>query len=387
MATSKPPYDPVKTVEGMFMGSVTRIAYAMKDPLNYAQSTKAVLAETAKKFQDALDDCEIQILDAKWYLENQLAINKARRAAAAKAKEDNAANAKRKHDETLDAQDKSQAVLEEQATKRPRTEEPEPQPQPQVQQNAQKTSPMQKPAAKPTAEPTIAPTQTTPKVAEAPPPAKSAEKPQVITDVKPTQLVAPVAKPQEKPPEPATKPTPAPTQTMTQPSIDDLPKATPQDTPANDNEAFNFESMFGDPSAEMMDSNVGDTSFDFNSFENDGFNGDNPLNSLLPGLETYANQANEDNTFNLSGTTLNGLSTDSGVATQDLGLTDSSTQNQMAASNDFDLPALGPNEFDDFLNANDMNFDGNVDLQGGDILNMDNMESMQDLDFDSMFNN
>src|ERR1700712_4460780 len=97
MATSRPPYDPVKTVEAMFMGSVARIAYVMKDPVNYAPATRAVLAETAKKFQDALDDCEIQILDAKWYLEHQLALNKARR--EAKAREDTAASTKRKRDE------------------------------------------------------------------------------------------------------------------------------------------------------------------------------------------------------------------------------------------------------------------------------------------------
>jgi hypothetical protein len=390
MATSKPPYDPVKTVEGMFMGSVTRIAYAMKDPLNYAQSTKAVLAETAKKFQDALDDCEIQILDAKWYLENKLAMNRARRAAAAKAKEDSAATTKRKHDETLDTQDKSQAVLGGQATKRPRTEEPEP--QPQAQQNAQKTSPIQKPAPQPPI-----PAQTTSKVSEAPIPSKPAEKPQLHTDVKPTPPAAPVAKPQEKPPEPGPKPTQPPSLT----TIEDFPKATPQDTPAADNEAFNFESMFGDPSADMIDNTGNDPSFDFQSFENDTFTNDNDhsLNSILPGLESYANQAKDDNTFNLSGTTLNGLATDSNNTTQDLGLTDPSmTQNQGplgdGVSNDFDLPALGPNEFDDFLNANDMNFDApgvNVDLQGGagDVLNLEGMENMndiQDLDFDSMFN-
>ena len=77
MATK--PYDPVTSIEGMFNGCITRIAQAIKNPVDFGPSTKGVLLECSKRFQDALDDCEVQILEAKFYLEHQLALNKARR--------------------------------------------------------------------------------------------------------------------------------------------------------------------------------------------------------------------------------------------------------------------------------------------------------------------
>ena len=61
---------------------------------------------------------------------------------------------------------------------------------------------------------------------------------------------------------------------------------------------------------------------------------------------------------------------------------------QININDDFSLPALGPNEFDDFLN--DMSFDETINLNNDGMMNMENMESMEnvdnmDLDFDSMF--
>lgn len=80
MAPSTVSYDPIVSVEGMFKGSLTRLGYFFKDPKLYGGATLAVLRETAKRYDDALDDCLIQILDAKWLLEHQLAQNQARRA-------------------------------------------------------------------------------------------------------------------------------------------------------------------------------------------------------------------------------------------------------------------------------------------------------------------
>jgi len=413
MSTTKPAYDPVKTVEGMFNGSVTRIAYVLKDPLNYAQSTKAVLAETAKKFQDALDDCEIQILDVKWYLERQLALNKERR--EAKAREDSAAavSAKRKLDDIKDAKDKAQ----DHAPKRVKTAEPEEPIQPKQLPPSNTPAPVApvapngtpKQPAKPLEKPTV---NTTPisKPADkprtqsqpsAPPavPTSANRKPSISTEAKaqpptaPSAPARPEAQPTKKPPEPihvpppSTIPTSEPltTQSLT---LDDYPRATPQDTPAAGNEDFNFVSMFGEPSGnDMMDGANGDMNFDMNmgnEFDIDPTAAaaaqDSSLTSLLPGLESYANQTNDDNSFNLGGINMDGTDP---AGTLDFNA-DPQQQSQPAAPgvsvNDFGLPTLGPNEFDDFLNSNDMNFDA---VDDG-MMNMVNMESM-DMDFDSMF--
>jgi hypothetical protein len=399
MSTAKPAYDPVKTVEGMFNGSVTRIAYVMKDPLNYAQSTKAVLAETAKKFQDALDDCEVQLLDAKWYLERQLALNKERR--EAKAREDSAAvSAKRKLDEIKDSKDKAQDTSQDPAPKRVKTAEPEEPVQAKQQPTSTTTAPVAvapndtpKQPVKPLEKPTV------PKPAEKSQPQSSAptapnRKPSVSTDIKAQTPVAPTKpKAQHKPPEPikvpppATIPTSEPltTQSLT---LDDYPRATPQDTPAGGNEDFNFVSMFGEPSGnEMMEGTNGDMGFDMNignEFDIDPTAAaaaqDSSLTSLLPGLESYANQTGDDNSFNLGGINMNG--------TPGPGALDYTANPQQqpqppaagASVDDFGLPTLGPNEFDEFLNSNDMNFDA---VDDG-MMNMVNMESM-DIDFDSMF--
>jgi hypothetical protein len=401
MATSKPPYDPVKTVEAMFMGSVARIAYVMKDPVNYAPATKAVLAETAKKFQDALDDCEIQIFDAKWYLEHQLNLNRARR--EAKAREDSAASAKRKRDEAHEAQDKAQSAEGENAPKRIKTQEPEEPTQPQ--QSPQQKSFDQKPAPQPpVADHKPAPVDS-PAAKDKPAkdkPAKdkpattklsaSEHKPNisVTTDAKEPQPSAPPAsKAQEKskPPE-SLRP---PERTMTQTTTDDFPKPTPQDTPADGNEAFNFESMFGEPSADMMDGAGDDLTFDLGSM---GYGGDgdannlglqdNSLTSLLPGLESYAEQSGDDTGFSMPGTTSNGLP----VPASGTGQNDAAQQQQPANVSDFSLPALGPNEFDDFLNSNNINFDESINLDGDGLMNMDGMDNVDmNMDFDSMFGN
>lgn len=378
MAATKPAYDPLRIVEGMFNGSVTRIAYAMKDPVNYAQSTRAVLVETAKKFQDALDDCEVQILDAKWYLENKLAQNRARR--EAKAKEDSAATAKRKRDEVEGTQEKTQEAEQETASKRIKTAEPDAaaQTQPQPPPSKPKESP-----PKPSKTPTKA--QTSPKTAKKTAPAKQAEKQPASTkpDKKKSQSPSIPVKVPEKPFENPPPPVPEPKPTLL--NFDDFPKATPQDMSAGGNDDFNFTSMFGEPSADMINNPGNDINFDMNNL-GDGFDAsvaqDSSLTSLLPGLESYANQAGDD-TFNMPPAD-NGMS---GTAPADI------TQPAQLNPNDFSLPALGPNEFDELLNSSDMNFDDAVNFDSTGMMNMDNMDNMDnmenmenmDLDFDSMF--
>ena len=391
MSTVKPPYDPVKTVEAMFMGSFARIAYDMKDPVNFAPATKAVLAETAKKFQDALDDCEIQILDAKWYLERQLALNKARR--EAKAREDSAASAKRKREEVTDRHDKAQTAEGESASKRVKTQEPEEpvEPQSKPQQKPQQTSPNQKPAPQP--QPVVAPNkppaQAAPNAKDKPVTVKPPDKPKVAVtkDIKAPQPTAPVpAKKQEK--TKPSEPVHAPERTMTQTTTDEFPKPTPQDTPADGNEAFNFESMFGEPSADMMDGAGNDMNFDLEDLGGDSYGNmqDNSLNSLLPGLESYANSAGDDTTYNMLGAPMNGMPTGADALVTS-NQPDPTQQPQQAANvSDFSLPQLGPNEFDDFLNANDMNFDDPINLDGDGMMNMEGMENVDmNMDFDSMF--
>lgn len=378
--TTKPPYDPVKTVEGMFNGSVTRIAYAMKDPLNYAQSTKAVLAETAKKFQDALDDCEIQILDAKWYLERQLALNKARR--EAKAREDSAASAKRKREELEAVQDQAPERDNESAPKRVKTQEPEESAQPQ--QGSQPTS--QPSAINGTAaQPPAKPTEN-----DKPAATNAMEKPKVSapTEVKaPKPSAAPAAASQskDKPPEPAQPPESNVAQTTV---VDEVPKATPQETPVTGNDEFNFVSMFGEPSGEMGDGTGNDMSFDLGlgeGFDGDGsnLNAQDSFSALLPGLESYANQTGDDSGFPMPapGATTNLVPDSGGQGGDDTTITANNNNQQQLNANDFSLPALGPNEFDDFLNANDMSFDGNINMDDDVLLNAENME----MDFDSMF--
>ncbi|EXJ55960.1 hypothetical protein A1O7_08891 [Cladophialophora yegresii CBS 114405] len=406
MAASKPPYDPVKTVEAMFMGSVARIAYVMKDPVNFAPATKAVLAETAKKFHDALDDCEIQILNAKWYLERQLAANRARR--EAKARDDSASSAKRKRDEVQDVQDKAQQAEGENAPKRVKTQEPEePVPPPPQQPKLQQPSPVQKPAPQPAVAPGKSTAQALQQQRDKPATAKPPDKPKVsaTADVKAPQPTAPPApKPHEQPKPP--EPVQPPERTMTQTTTEEFPKPTPQDTPASGTEAFNFESMFGEPSGEMMDSGGNDMAFDLDSFGGDGYGGDSvnlnlqdtSLNSLLPGLESYANQTGDDGGFGMPGTTSNGLPPGNDLA-GDASQNDISAgqqqqqqhqdqqqqQQQPANMHDFSLPQLGPNEFDYFLNANDMSFGDNINLDGDGMMNMDTLDNINVDDFDSMF--
>ncbi|RMZ77625.1 hypothetical protein DV738_g4308, partial [Chaetothyriales sp. CBS 135597] len=101
MATTARPSSAIGRIEGAFNRCIMRIAQAVQDPSTYGDSTKPFIQECALQFHDALDDCEVQILDAKWYLEHQLAQNKARRETRAR-EEEALATQKRKLDQLQD---------------------------------------------------------------------------------------------------------------------------------------------------------------------------------------------------------------------------------------------------------------------------------------------
>lgn len=360
------PYDPINSIEGMFNGCITRIAQAIKDPVNFGPSTKGVLLECSKRFQDALDDCEIQILDAKFYLEHQLAQNKVRR--EAKAKEETVASAKRKHDEIKDKDTEGQADN----AKRVKVEDSKPaEPEqplepPQAPESEERAAPTDQKPSPPN--PKITPTPTPTPIPK--PKEKEASIPPDIPSkddkAKPKDKDKDKEKPADDAPGPLTTP------------LDEFPKGTPNATPAPTNDDFNFESMFGEPSGDVTNSADLTFDLDLDALDPSGMGNldtsndptqdqEGDLTSLLPGLESYANQASDD---------------PSGLA---VGMAD-----QSGGGMNFGLPNLEPNEFDAFLDANDFGSGGGGGAGDGsfkmdDAMNM-NPESMENVDFDSMFN-
>lgn len=350
MAVTKGIYDPVKAVEGMFNGSVTRIAYVLKDPINYGGSTKMVLAECAKRFQDALDDCEIQLLDAKWYLEHQLKTNQLRREAQAR---EMGTAAKRKHDEIKEANEPNssgptaakKAKIDQEPGKAKPEEPAKPKDSTAVSNSVQSQS---------TSE--TKPTNTQP-TAE-----KKNEQKKDETTAQPASKAAEVPKAENKDPPP----------TSTQ---DDFAKPTPPASTAGTNDDFNFESMFGEPTGGEGDiSKIENdldffTTRDFAETAEDSYNQDSTsLDILLPGVETYANQT-DDNPPSKQGNANNGEDSGGNTGVPDTGALPT-------FSNDFDLPDIGgPNIFDDFLNDDSLggggSFENNIDPNDTSLVDMD----------------
>lgn len=368
------PYDPVNTVQGMFNGSVVRIAYALKDPKKLSESTKLILAECTKKYQDALDDCEIQILDAKWYLERKLAENKARREAEAKAKEASTATitAKRKYDEVEDATAPQQP---ETPSKRPKSSEQLPTPS-QVSaldfaatDEAQKNASISQKPSQPGTQSQISAAQR--------------------TNTKETSI----PKEPDKPKEEDKKQPLSQSQSEQQFNTDDFIQASPQATSALTNDDFQFQSMFGEPTDDNNDAinDNEDIDFDFdidsafasntnntstvNNTSNTNTqlpsqsqqqNDPSSLNSLLPGLEQFANQPDD---------------------SQNTGITSQPMQNQ--ASNTSFGGNFEPNVWDDLLNDETFGTDG--DNNANMNMNFDNadMDNIgvpdKDLNFDDLF--
>lgn len=358
----------------MWNGSVTRIGYAIKDPLNFGQSTKGILAETAKKYHDSLDDCEIQILDAKWYLENQLAQNKARREEA-QLREQGVTSTKRKHDEIRDVEDGAGRTEDNNASKRVKVE-------------GKKSDEVVVIDEQP--RPVSTPKESTPAravPAPVPPAAAAPEKPVAIKAEEP---LLPIVEESKKAPA-KSKPPPEnkteqlqdvahPLGSQKQFSLDDYSKPTPQESPTRTND-FTFESMFGEPTADMGDGGGDDLGFDLSMENNDPFanisqdgsnmniganmqetNNPNPpdqssLSSLLPGLESYANQAGDDAFTNMSQNPASSNINNANVNPFD-------ANPAQSTDNNFGLPELGgANEFDEFFESNE--FDNNAHSGGG----------------------
>jgi len=373
MATApRPPYDPVKSVAGMFHGSVTRISYALKDPVHYAQGTGTVLAQTAKLFQDALDDCELQILDAKWYLEHQLAVHRARR--EAKAREESALTAKRKHAEIHERGDLNSGYEPEEkgAKKRVKVSGEKAEEQNTSKASAEPAAPLGAPATEKSPQDTSRLIKTEEKASEA----TSKE------TKEPASAQAPVSGPGPEPTGPEKPAEVAPAQNQT--NLEDFSKAAPEISRRTSAEDFSFVSMFADSSADQNDESGGgggggdggnDVSFDLSLIQGDSFHNnhlqdqDPSLNALLPGLDSYTHQGGNDTSFSMGDT----APTTAAPPAND--------HNAPTAINHFNLPDLHHNEFDDLFNDDSFsgtNFDENMNLDDDTVMNMD-------MDFDSMF--
>ena len=169
---------------------------------------------------------------------------------------------------------------------------------------------------------------------------------------------------------------------------EEKPKPMSHDTPGNQSQEYNFSSMFAAPTG---DENGNDTNLDLptnlnadsftghlNESENSQIGGgDNPnsLTSLLPGLETYANQTGEDMMMDFSAP----------AAASGTDLEESET----CAGNIFDLPEIGEGTYD-FLNDGILAEGGTRGMgngvgDGDDLLNDESMMDLGDLDT-SFFN-
>ena len=326
----RPPYDPVKSVQGMFNGSLISIAKAFKNSAVFGPDTKHLLSTFSKRFQDALDDCEVQILEAKWCLEHQLALNKAQR--EAQALEENLVKRKLE-DATQQMGGTTEMDIDHPSPKRQKLEDGAPEPTSQTE--------VAPPAPDPTDEATFE--QPLEQKLESTPSNSKPEPP----------------KPQIKIPEPQSQQI----QDRIRPSTSEgFPKYTPQTTPAN--ESFNFESMFGEPTADGSENNLDlDLDLDPDTFgSNIHLDDPSSLNSLLPGVDSYVTQAgSHDYDLNLDGAADNFGGGGGGGGLPSLG-------------ESFELPEMG-NAFDALLEDNPF---------GGDL--GDGMDDINDpmMDLDSL---
>ena len=364
MSSSRGPYDPMRSVYGMWNGSLIRIANLFKDPAQYKDGTPAVLTETAKRYQDALDDCEIQILEAKWYLEHQLALNKARR--EQQASESLTAPNKRKLEELRKDINGHNESPEENPAKRVKVSDEE-SGEARATVNGTENAPE--------------PTSVTESAADPKNKAKEAnpddDKSTIVPhDPKPKAILD-----QPKPPDP--KPEPLQIATTTDPTnpfdtttTADAQKPSVQNSAASNDQAYNFDSMFDDPvdNADTAGDDNMDFGMDLDTF-GDGIAGEDnntALDGLLGGIESYANQSG-DEFLNFP------LADGGGVGGAEAGVGQ--------AGNMFDLPALGDTTFDDFLNDDTLTGGGlGGDGGGADLLNGDDLMNLGELD-DCFFNN
>lgn len=364
-------YDPVKALDGMFWGAIIRIAQALKDP-KFRSKTRLVVAECTKKYHDTLDDCEVQILDAKWYLESKLAENKARREAEARAKEANRAreSAKRKHNELEEPKEQLRPGT---PAKRARSHEP---PSPRTAVAAPDLSSAQPVAASGAKVSQQDVKEQTPSKAPSQPPEQEKTTVEAKSEAQPDTNQEP------------------------QPSTDDFVRTSGQGTPALSNDEFvNFESMFGEPTDTNDVNENEDMEMDFN-FE-DAFAGStaNPTAPPPPSASATQSQSQPQtqsqsqshtqtqpsNTSNTTNTLVSGMEQvapqpeDTNALTFNGG---QQTQNttQQNTPNIF-TDEFGPNIFDSMLN--DENFGGGgAEFGGGEDMGNIGNPGDADINFD-----
>lgn len=322
--------DPCTSVVGMFRGSIIRLGCVFEDSAGYGQTTKAVLSETTKRYHDALDDCEIQILDAKWFLERQLALNKIRR--EAKAQQD-ALTAKRKL-EQMKSEEKVNEMRDSEAGPAKRmkldgnNQAARKDEEAQLPVHLDKKDSLKLPAVQPSgSKPNLAKSSNSP---AAPSASEAADAP----SAKPS-----VAQPKKRPDQ-----SPAANElSETVPAVELTPRS-----PDAGTDDFNFESMFGDPAADSSGVAGSDLDFDLGldttEFDTDVQQANrSSLHTLPAGLDSYTSG---------EGTSLPEF------------------------TNNFDLPEL-TNTFDDFLN--DENATGAL-AGTDDLLNDESIMNLADLD-------
>ncbi|KAF7512130.1 hypothetical protein GJ744_002292 [Endocarpon pusillum] len=355
MAPAKPPYDPIVSVEGMYKGSLTRLGYFFKDPKHYGGATLAVLRESAKRYDDALDDCLIQILDAKWLLEHQLAQNHARR--AREAAETEMESSKRKLESTPEEGSTYNHAPDKGDNPAKRTK---------VQHSPRDTV---LPGPEQNGEDSTNGVHNSKHAENAEGEASAAAKPDILTAKEDGQKAGPPgnkessagAAGQEEKIITATEPPPdkpsAPPPEEMKEQKEQAGEAVQAGRTGNDEE-MNLDSMFADVNTGNDQSN--DLNFDLdlstaNLVESNHFDssGHEPTNlELLPGLESYANASSDDfGMLNLPSTTRANPSSVPGLGTE------------------FDLPEIqGDSNFDDLFADGDFGGDASLmdlDLENG----------------------
>lgn len=328
-------HHPLQTIEGMLKGSLKRLGDFFKDPQNFGSMTHDVLKGTGQRYQEALDKCEIQILNAKWMLEYELEQIRAKRA----PKPVEAVNVvKRKHDEidttTVPTGNTKKAKNEDAEAdhlftldgilKDMETENTD------AQGAAKSSAPDASSAATETANPSTdsAATTDTKKEQNSSP---AEEKIEATSEQEPNSVV----------PEPPQEPKSVTDQNM---DFDSMLEG------LGDNNDINFDDLDNLDATNSFDMALSDSQ----NFGNNEDGGDTSLNSLLPGLESYAKSTEDP--ANASGNPTS-TATDGG--------------NMPATSNAFDLPEMGENAFDDFFG--DAMGNGTGESKDDDLLNDDFM--------------
>lgn len=359
---------------------LTRLGYFFKDPKHYGEATLGVLRETAKRYDDALNDCLIQIvskimqlgglrssqqsqLEAKWLLEHQLAQNRARRAREA-AETEHASN-KRKLESVADEASASTAaqILEENPAKKIKLQHipsDDPLPIMEIQEEPMKNCADSQPTRdddktlRKIAKPVMTEVEENGQKSGVPDKKEVALAEVGVTEKNNVSTEFPPDKSGTAPPDEFKKQQKQKEQSKQREQKEQKEQA---DLPTND-EDMNFESMFRDANAGTDQNN--DLSFDLD-LNTDNLGGSNPFDStahgannleLLPGLESYANASGDE--FGM------------------LNLPSSSTAIQpgvRALENNFDLPEIqGDSNFNDLFADGDFGEDASLmdlDLEDG----------------------